>query len=67
MESEDDWPEVVEKIIKARTKWASITSILGWKGANTQLSGIFFKAVVQAVFLFGLETWVMTPRTGPAL
>ena len=28
---------------------------------------IFFKAVVQAVLLFGSETWVVTPRMGKAL
>ena len=24
--------------------------------------GLFFKAFVQAVFIFGAETWVLTPR-----
>ena len=28
---------------------------------------MFFKAVVQAVLLFGAETWVMTPRLEKAL
>ena len=27
----------------------------------------FFKAVVQAVLLFGLETWILTPRKDQAL
>ena len=26
------------------------------------MSGFFFKAVVQAVLLFGSETWAVTPR-----
>ena len=29
--------------------------------------GDIFKVVVQALLLFGLEMWVMTPRTGWAL
>ena len=29
--------------------------------------GFFFKVVIQAVLLFGAETWVVTPRTGKAL
>ena len=29
-----------------------------------QVSGIFFKAVVQVVILFGLETWVTNPHMG---
>ena len=31
------------------------------------MSGFFFKAVVQAVLLFGSETWVVTPHIGKAL
>ena len=32
-----------------------------------RVSVFFFRAVVQAVLLFGSETWVVTPRTGKAL
>ena len=32
-----------------------------------RVSGLFFKVVVQVVFLFGLETWVITPHMGRAL
>ena len=31
------------------------------------MSGLFFKDVVQAVLLFGVETWVITPRMVKAL
>ena len=31
------------------------------------MSGNFFKAVVQAFLMFGLETWVLTPRIERAL
>ena len=31
------------------------------------MSGFFFKAVVQAVLLFGTETWVVTPHMGRVL
>ena len=34
----------------------------GMVGCQPTVIGDFFKAVVQAVLLFGLETWVMTPR-----
>ena len=32
-----------------------------------RVSGFFFKAVVQAILLFGSETWVANPRMGKAL
>ena len=41
--------------------------ILGREGANLRVSGIFFKAVVQAVLFFGLEAWFLTPRMGQDL
>ena len=62
-----DWMVVVGNLIKARKSWARLTRILGQEGANPRVSGIFFKAVVQTVILFCLETWVMTTRMGRAL
>ena len=41
--------------------------ILSREGAAPQVSGLFFKAVVQAVLLFGLEKCVATPRMGKDL
>ena len=38
--------------------------ILSGEGAEPQVSGFFFKAVVQAVLLFVSETWVATPPHG---
>ena len=32
------------------------------EGATPQISGSFFKSVVQQVLLFGAETWVVTPK-----
>ena len=31
------------------------------------VSGMIFKPVVQAVLLFGSDTWFITPRTGRSL
>ena len=41
--------------------------IISREGAALQVSRFFFKALVQAVLLFGSETWVFTPRMGKAL
>ena len=38
--------------------------ILRREGANPRVSGMFFKAVVQAIILFGFEMWVITPLHG---
>ena len=44
-----------------------MSHILGREGATPQVSGFFFKDVMQAVLLLGAETWVVTPRRGMAL
>ena len=36
-------------------------------GGVSEGVGTFFKAVTQAVLLFGAETWVLTPRMEQAL
>ena len=63
----DDWPVVVKILSQARKVWSSMLSILSREGAALQVSGFFFKAMVQAVLLFRAETWVVTPSMGKAV
>ena len=63
---DEDWTEVVGKLRKVWKSWARLERILGWEGANSRVLG-FFKALVQAVLIFGLETWAMTLRMGRSL
>ena len=60
--ADDDWTLVVNNLSRARAVWKWMTRILSREGAEPRVSIFFFKAVVQAVLLFGLETWVVTPR-----
>ena len=63
----DNWPAVAGNLIKDWKSWMRMKRILGREGADPRISGLFLKAVVQAVLLFGLETWVLTPRMERAL
>ena len=54
-------------MVKARKSWGQLSSILSREGADKRVLVKFFKAVVQAVLLFGEETWVRTPRIDRAL
>ena len=47
---------------KARNIWMRMTRILIPEGVDPKVSGLFFKVVVQAVLLFGEETWFLTPQ-----
>ena len=59
---DNDWLAVVGNFGKAQTSWGRLSQILRREGADLRVSGNFYKAVVQAVLLFGVETWVLTPR-----
>ena len=64
---DDDWPSVAVKLVKAWKSWGRLSRNLSWEGADKRVLGNFFKAVVQVVLLFGVETWVLTPRIERAL
>ena len=51
--------------VRKRKVWLSI--ILGREGVKPRVSGMFFKAVVQAVLIFRSEMWVMNPHMGGAI
>ena len=64
---DDDWLAVVGNLGKARKSWGRLYWILSREGADPKVSGNFYKAVDQAVLLFGAETWVLTHRMEKAL
>ena len=63
----DYWTKVVGNLCKARKSWGRLLPILSQEGAYLKVSGHFSKLVMQAVLLFGVETWVLTPRIERAL
>ena len=58
--NDDDWPAVNRNLQKARVAWGRLCRILPKEGANPKAMASIYKAVVQAVLLFGSETWVLT-------
>ena len=64
---DNDWLVMVGNLGKAQKSWGRLSWILSREGEDLKLSGIFYKAVAQAVLLFGAETWVLTPRMESAL
>ena len=65
--ADNDYPEVVRNLSRTREMWKRMTRILSRKGVEPRVFGFFFKAMVQAVFLFGSETWMITPCMGRSL
>ena len=48
-------------IKKARGTWARISKVLGTESASSRICGMFYRATVQAILLYGNETWNLTP------
>ena len=60
---DDDWQAVAGNLVKAQKSLGRLSRILSRAGGEAKwVSGKFFKAVVQALLLFGAETWVLIPR-----
>ena len=51
---DNDCPALVRNLSRVREVWKRTTRILRREGEKPQVYGFFFKAVVQAVLLFGL-------------
>ena len=66
-DDDNDWPAIQMNIRKARQRWGQISRILTREGASAKTMGYFYKAIVQAVLLYGAETWVTTQRAEGAL
>ena len=65
--ADEDWPKVVRNLAKVREVWNRMPRILSREGVAPQVFVFFIKARVQAVLIFGAETWVVTPCTGRIL
>ena len=63
----NDWLALVGNFGKAQNSWGRLSLVLGWEGADPKVSGNFYKAVYQAVLLFGSDTWVLTQKMEKAL
>ena len=51
---DDDWLSVAGNLQKSRKSWRRMSRVLIWEEADPKVFVHFFKAVVQAVLLFGV-------------
>ena len=56
-QTDDDEPAVRLNIMNTRAVWGAL---LQRDGAEPRVLAIFYSAVVQAIILYGLETWVLS-------
>lgn len=59
-EDDSDEAAIDNQLQRARLKWRRFLHILYARGMASRIAGYLYKAVVQAVFLYGSETWVLS-------
>ena len=64
MAVDENWLAAVGNLRKKWKSWTWMAKILVREVDIPRVSGMFFKAVVQAVLLFGSDMWVMNPHMG---
>jgi len=57
---DSDTMAVSQNILKARVRWGQLSRLLTRRGASRKIMGLFYKATIQAVLLYGAETWTLT-------
>ena len=61
-EKDDDSICIERQIKKAKQRWYRIANILKREGANAICMARFYVTVVQAVLLYGADSWVVTEK-----
>ena len=59
-QDDDDLQAIRNQMRKARGTWARVGQVLRAENVPPQIAAKFYKAVVQAVLLYGSETWVLS-------
>ena len=59
-ENDDDSHAAGRQLARARDKWRRFGHVLKSERVSPRVMGYFYKAVVQAVLLYGSETWTLT-------
>ena len=49
--------EVHQNIVKTRSVCCRLVKLMGWEGEGGKLSALFYRALIKAVLMFGLESW----------
>ena len=56
-QDDDDMQAIRQQLRKARGVWARVGQVLRGENVGPRIAAKFYKAVVQAVLLYGSETW----------
>ena len=59
-ERDEDSTCIATQVLKARKRWLPLRRLLVAEGVGARVMGRFYVAIVQAVLLYGAESWTIT-------
>jgi hypothetical protein len=59
-QNDNDTAAIEGNLLKARNRWARVRKILAQSGATPKHMVSFYLTIVQAILLYGAETWVLS-------
>ena len=59
--TDDDTQAIRGNLMKGRRIWSQISRVLRAENADPRICGMFYKATVQAIVLYGSESWSLAP------
>ena len=59
-QTDDDWLASRRNIMHARSVWGRLGALLRQEVADPRVAAMFYRAVVQAILLYGSETLVLS-------
>ena len=63
-QTDDNWPAVRRNIIRTRSVWGRLGTLILPEGAEPRVAEMFYRLVVQVVLLYGSDTWVLLSAMG---
>ena len=60
VQDDDDIQAIQAQLRKARATWAHVGQVLWSKNALPFMAVRFYQAIIQAILLYGSETWVIS-------
>ena len=61
--TDDNWTAVRRNILRARSVWGRLGTMIQREGADPRVSAMFYRTVSQVILLYGSETWVLSAAT----
>jgi hypothetical protein len=62
-QDDDNIQAIRDQLQKARVTWAWVRQVLRIENVSPHVAATFYKAVVQAILLYGSKTWVLSRMT----